>query len=296
MYELRVQTDYFVGHEAISYAGLRPDCFILGTRACGANYDGAPMVRAGTSAEWVALNMGFNYTLWHKYEGDTSRLRQGEPGTVSVVNMAQVPQVQTSATDLARLLRANMTNLAGTLDNVRRNTQHYEENGDGLISEADRLVDLAHFAQVLRSSVTATDIQGAAMQLEQAVDGAVIYNEHWNNDDWNHDNSHGISIAFPGADSRSCYYSGLWLDFAAGAEWGCRTSINAGTDSAAPEVNLEWGPMLADFVGTLNPSAPEDPGVPALVAQIVEIRPVYLPLVLRSYMPGTASSPTPTSP
>ena len=188
-----------------------------------------------------------------------------------------------------------MTSVRDELDQVRKDVQRYDENGDRSIDYHDRLVDLYHFANLVQARIDDSSIRMAAGDLMAAIDVYIGLELHWSGtykgNFWLHNDSHGASAFFPTYDKRSCFYNGDWFDFAGGTYWSCTHALSDASQLARGDEVFEWGPMLVEFTQQMNPSAPEDNGLPALVAPIVVARNVYLPLVMKR----DGSSPQPTS-
>jgi hypothetical protein len=276
-YQLRDTTDYYVASESIGWAPIEPDRFVQGYQT---SEHIIPAVTGNTTPQELALAMAQNYVLRHA--------NHATPSTVSVARLADASDVASKASALASLLR-QMPNFKSVLDNIRPDVQHFEENGDDEITGADGLVDLYHFAHLVESRVSDSNVQNAAQQLKTAIENYVIFNDAWsgsvNGHYWSHNNSYGVSVFFPPPNQRQSFYSGDWLDFATGANWNNRSqSTNQITQSA--DDTIEWGPMLVDYVLQTDPDASDNPNPPDLLAPLIAPSTVYLPLVMHNYIPS----------
>jgi hypothetical protein len=273
-YELRDKADFYVASESIGWGPIDPAMFVIGV----ADNPQIPAITATTSGEQLARAMAVSYA--------TGLARSPNyPSTISVTRLSQASNVAQKASNLAASIRQS-SNRRTILNSVREDVQHFEETGDGRITTADKLADLRHFAQLVAEQADDNAIDTAASELMTVLDQYVVFRDQWSGNEpdhgyeWNHDNSHGVSIFFPPPYRRPTYYSGDWLDFAAGTNWwGHGLPALAAAEPSAD--TIEWGQMLADWVMETDPSAQEDPDPPALVELGSTQEHTYLPLIIR---------------
>jgi len=291
-YQLAHQAEYYVASESATWE-LRFDYFITGMPA---HRTEVPAIRSDTSPTELALAMAESYVYQAKFT------RQGQnPSTISVIKLSEITDVAVAASDLAGLLKNRMSAVRSALDSIWQDVQrfyeHYER-GKLEITTEDRAADLYHFASLVHQRITDTDIRGAAWNLMNEINSAVLFNESWSgypwggNVYWYHKDAYGISAFLPAPNKKECYYNGAWLDFAYGTNWGCQGTNMTG--SSISDTTFEWGPMLVEYLNQTNPSAPEnwEPPVPVPILTFYQ---VYLPLVVKGPSGGSclAESPHP---
>ena len=276
-YQLRSSADFYVASESLSAAPIPMDIFIRGGTIM---FKTIPGITANTSAEELATNMARTafYTIRDVYR---------QPTTISACRMANMDNMATKASTLARLIRAHMDTEWPILKDLGHAAvlQHYEMDGDLEITDADEYLDLYHFASLMQQRSGHEEIRMAATELMAAVDEYCVFKDKSSGPaeykgkqyTWDHENSHGVSIFFPSPSSYRTFYTVAWLDFAAGTNW--HGGALGATD--APTGTIEWGPMLAQLVQKVNPGAPDNPDPPKLMSPLVVLSQVYLPMVLR---------------
>lgn len=269
-YQARGYAQIYVASEAITWGSIRPDYFING-------HDEIPYLSNQTSPAELGISMARSYAAEHAYSGS--------PSNISVVDLSQVGGVAAQTSTLAGAIRAKMIDYKSTLEQIRIDVQHFEDDGNMIIDDHDRLIDLYHFASLISSRISDYSIRNAANTLISALDNYVLFELHWSGF-WLHNDSHGVSILFPNPEKRECYYNGDWLDFAGGAYWQC--SLLQQESSRAATDLFEWGPMLVDFTLLTNPLAYENYDPPALVAPIV----ISTPSLFHTYLPQINGMPT----
>jgi len=213
--------------------------------------------------------------------------------TLSAVDLGQIDGVVTSVDNLALALKSQIGTYSSGLAAARQATQKFDSDNKGLnsnyiINSSDEYIDLYDFAQEVRTQISDITIQNSAQAVINAVNGYVITstarpgNERYPYPSLNREKVHGVSIFFPKGDFRRSFYTGINLDFAAGSAWGQQSAI-----SVASQDTINWGPMLVEYVGQINPSAPDDPNPPELIGPLSPILRVYLPLVLKKHQSPT---------
>jgi hypothetical protein len=278
-YQLRGLTDFYVASEEKMKTAISPNWLALGHTGKVGDVDiTIPAITANTSPEQLAIAKAQSYYLI----ANNGHI----PGTISVGRMANLSDVVTRTSVLASLLKSRMSELHDTIKGIKTDVQYF--NSEGLILKSKDLVDLYHFAQLVKLRVSQPDIQMATDQLMTAVDGYIIgegsYATNWGNGtlywygntqyEFHEENAHGVSIFFPNY-SRS-FYKANWLDFAAGTEW----NINSLSVKTA-EDTIEWGPMLVEYVRQTDPYTLDDPNPPALIPPYISPWQIYLPLVIK---------------
>jgi len=270
-YQLLGLADYYVASEDTLWISIMPNWLALGHRGrVGARDVTVPAITNSTSPEQLAVAMARSYYL-NVNDG-------GLPGTISVARLANLPDVVTKTSALASLLKGQMSSLHNTVDGIKADVQYFDSNDDEHRDSKDEIVDLYHFAQLVESRVSQSDIKSAARQLMGAIGSYIVndgsYERSWGAGQWHVENAHGVSIFFPNY-SRS-FYKGSWLDFAAGTTW----NIAAMPPAEALDTTIEWGPMLVEYVRQTNPNVPDNPNPPALIAPLIPAT-IHLPLVVR---------------
>jgi hypothetical protein len=236
----------------------------------------------------LALTMGFAVALAQAYYLD---VKDRWPGTISVARMAALPALKDKTSALAALLKAQMGSLHETIKGIKRDVQYFDGSGNLKIEIDDELVDLYHFAQLVRERVSDANIQKAASELMSAINNYIVrptnsYALYWRSGQefefegqkytWQLSNAHGVSIFFP--DYSRSFYKENWLDFAAGTEWNINNVQSLASSAQAGEA-IEWGPMLVEYVRYTDPTHPDDPDPPALVELLSVPQYVYLPII-----------------
>ena len=299
-YQLADQADYYIASESKVWAPIRYDYFITGMPE---HRTEVSAIRSDTSPTELALSMAESYAYQWKFtpQGRT-------PSTISVIKLSEITDVAVAASDLAGLLKNRMGTVKTALNSIWEDVQRFDESWPQWeINTADRAADLYHFASLVSQRISDADIQGAAWNLRNKISAAVLFNEAWSgypsgggNAYWYHGDAHGISVFLPSG-KKQCYYTGDWLDFAYGTDWGCQGATSIVGSSWITGTPFEWGPMLVEYFNQTNPSAPEELNppepVPLLTYHNVYLN-VYLPLVLRSFgaTPPPTPTPTPTPP
>jgi len=276
-YQLAEQADYYIASESQAWAPIRYDYFITGMPE---HRTEVSAIRSDTSPTELALAMAESYVYQFMFTPEGRN-----PSTISVIKLSEITDVAVAASDLAGLLKNRMGTVKTALNSIWEDVQRFDESWPQEINTADRAADLYHFASLVSQRISDADIQGAAWNLMNKISAAVLFNEAWSgypnggNAYWYHGDAHGISVFLPSG-KKQCYYTGDWLDFAYGTDWGCHgatsiigSSLNIGTP-------FEWGPMMVEYFNQTNPSAPEELNPPEPVPLLTSHN-VYLPLVLR---------------
>lgn len=275
-WQLRDLTDYYVASEQIAWGPSHLDWPVVG--------DGGaiPAISATTTPEQFAVARAQAYYF---------SFRDRMPGTISVARMAALPTLKDKTSALAALLKTQMGILHETIKEIKRDVQYFDGNGNMKIETNDELVDLYHFAQLVKERVSDTNIREAASALLSAVDSYIVrpansYELYWRSGQefeyeakkytWQLGNAHGVSIFFP--DYSRSFYKDNWLDFAAGTEWDINNVQSLASLAQAGET-IAWGPMLVEYVRYTKPTHPDDPNPPALVEVLTAPRYVYLPII-----------------
>ena len=295
-YQLADQADYYIASESQGWVPIRYDYFITGMPE---HRTEVSAIRSDTSPTELALAMAESYAYQMKFtpQGQT-------PSTISVIKLSEITDVAVAASDLAGLLKNRMGTVKTALNSIWEDVQRFDESWPQWeINTADRAADLYHFASLVSQRISDAEIQGAAWNLMNKISAAVLFNEAWSgypsgggNAYWYHGDAHGISVFLPSG-KKQCYYTGDWLDFAYGTDWGCQGATSIVGSSWITGTPFEWGPMLVEYFNQTNPSAPEELNPPEPVP-LLTYHNVYLPLVLRSFgvTPPPTPTPTPTPP
>jgi PKD repeat protein len=294
-YELRDRVQYYVAHESIGWTSQdQIESYVNGK-------DGvAAAITSDTTPHDLAIAMAQSYA-------DSV----SSPSTVSVVDLSQIERVVDSANWLATELLQRQEETFPILYGIRLDVERFEEDRDWEITSSDRLCDLYDFANLVQIRIDDEWVKSAAADLIAALKKYIVAQGHWDGTAkdpdtkaehcWSHANAHGVSIAFPPPDERSCYYSGEWLDFASGTDWGCTGAASA-VPAASEATDEGWGAMLVEYLNQTNPSAPERWEPPDLVPMGTLPARVFLPRIEcnddPSAAPGATNHPpdTPSNP
>lgn len=257
-YQVRSYVDYYVASEAVMMGEIGANSFINGTGSI-------PPITGSTTpaalAEAMARSYVGTFSLAHK---------SGKPGAISVADLDQTATLHARASALAGVLRQTPGAMQSLVE-INQTVQHYEENGDGKITSQDRIIDLYHFASLVKERFGEAAVRNAADALMAAVDDYILYEAHWSGEDkgafWLHNNSHGVSTFFA-PEKKECYYTDGLLDYASGTTWTCSTGSSwrdAGVNAPQTPLASEWGQMLVDYLAANQPEAVENPDPPELV-------------------------------
>ena len=195
----------------------------------------------------------------------------GYPRTISVLDMNQIDPLQQAVDGLAKVLSANMSSIAGTVQNTRNTTQMFDSRGNFRIETDDDYADLYDFAARIKQNVSISSVQTAAQAVMSAVNLAVIAEYHLSGSIYNEpnsyyglDNAHGVSIYFPSRSGSRAY-----------------TNYIAHQNFSFTTVN-SWDNFLKDYFG-LTALAPEtgDGLMPVALLDAPQNHKVFIPLLIR---------------
>lgn len=283
-YQLRGITDYYVSSQQLIWVLMRPDWWSLGhTESAYGKQITIPAISYNTPPETLADSMAASYYA-ETYNLDSVPY----PGTISVARMAYIDDLKIKTSALASLLKAQMSQTHTQMSEIMTSVQRF---GGMNISMNDEIVDLYDFADEVETKITNPDIQAAAQQVKVAVQAYVPSSNsyafqwsgnfmyHGNPYSWDVARGHGVSIFFPNY-SRS-FYKSSWLDFAAGTVWNINDIGNASNSFVEITDTNDWGPMIVEYVRQTNPSIPDNPNPPELLAPLMTIQSVFLPAIRR---------------
>ena len=156
---------------------------------------------------------------------------------------------------------------------------YFNDSEDSL---SDQVLDLYHFAELMKTYSQSALVRQAAQSLMDKIVDYVPFKDHsiaGRDPVWclfgncpKYENSHGVSVFFT-KHARSFYSQGYML-FCDGTIW------SPGLLASAVDDGGGWGSMIVDYVRLTNPNEPDDPNPPNLVAPQTIFR-SYLPVVLR---------------
>ncbi|MBN1877834.1 MAG: hypothetical protein JXA33_26675, partial [Anaerolineae bacterium] len=249
VYEVKDTVDYVVASENLGWS-----VFAYG--------DYVAAITANTTPDQLAAHIAQTYfAALYEY-----------PGTISVIETAQVDAVGAAVDALALALQAYMTSSTITdVVTVRDSVQTFDSRGYYVLDSSDEYVDLYHLAELLlglpsvppvrRKTFISPTVTAAAQGVLDAVATAVFTEYHQSGlhptsgNIWSLDCAHGLSIYFPpfsnGWDYGAYVLTGTW----------------AFTGATA------WDEFLADYfaLAGLLPEPPEAPDLPPLPQALVPI-------------------------
>ena len=241
-YQFRGYADYYVASEHISWAWRDGNLYKK-------YVDG---ITATTTAEQLAK--AFTTKYGEICESDSVQC------TMSTADMSHLSTVVTATNTLGQALNDGMATHATTLESVGHAVQRFDMNSDDAITSTDEYVDLYDFAFLVDSVISDATIQAAAQDVMNAVDDLIIANYTRSTDDFDLDNSHGVSIFWP--DTSSSFYTAANYAFAAGATW----TTGVGQALVSDQATMAWGPMLVNYFQTTDPGGPDNPTPPEAIA------------------------------
>jgi hypothetical protein len=249
-YQVRDYVDYYVASEHLQWVYT----------------DYLPGLQASSTPAQMAALFASNYAV--------EMTAEGRAYTISVGDMAQLPALVGATDGLANALIAHMGEISGTLSSLAGDVQRFDNKAPSGITVDDTYADLHDLAGLIAVNLGGyPDIVAAAQAVTAAVEAFVIYENHASTAALNFDDSHGVSIFFPG--TSSSFYDGFNNDFADGTNWGSVTGL------AAAQAGLAWGPMLVDYIAQVNPNGPDDSTPPEPAARLSPFFDVFLPLISR---------------
>jgi probable HAF family extracellular repeat protein len=260
-YQIRNSVSYYVASENILWGDPKP----FQTTISG--------IVSSTTPAQLAILAAKSYA-----DFETAR---NNPYTFSAVDLSQVNVLTSTINSLAQVLNSRMVTVAITLTQIISPlVQRFDQNGDGIINLQDSYIDLYDFAHLAGTNYSDPVIQAAAQGVMDALSSYVIYEQHGsgiglNSNTWILHYSHGVSIFFPG--TKSSFYNGNNLDFAAGVSWLIPTQGSAANAAAT----ADWGNMLANYMHTVNPSGADNPNPPPPIPSLIPPTELYLPMVER---------------
>jgi hypothetical protein len=216
----------------------------------------------------------FAATVAAAYANDAAAQRRSY--TMSAASLARASDVAAAASGLALALTPQMTATAGLLTSIRQAVQRYDNAAPlGAINTSDQIIDLYDFAQRVKAAYPDAPTQNAAQAVMDAVSAYVLAEQHASfAGSYALGGSHGVSIFFP--PTRSSFYNGTNLAFAAGTSWpGLVTRPARPGDST-----IAWGDMLVAYFQVTQPGGPDDPNLPPPVSKLVASN-LYLPFIRR---------------
>lgn len=279
-YQLRGLADFYVSSQESMIVIARASWW-----ANGNTERGIPPLSDVTTPEQLAVVMAQSYFL----EMSTPPPDNGYiAGTISVARLSNIEDLVTKTNALATELKNQMASIHGRLSQISQDVQRFDSNADWGHTLKDEIVDLYDFANLVQVQLSDYPlITNAAGQVKASIESYIVssptYQLNWSGSftynniehDWQLGNSHGVSIFFPNY-SRS-FYKESWLDFAAGTTW----DINQ-LKMQSSNATIEWGPMLVEYVRQTNPTTPDDPNPPDLIAPLMLLNNfTYLPQVWR---------------
>lgn len=212
-----------------------------------------------------------------------------KPGTLSIVDLAEVEAAKTAAWELAGILESEMQTYHEAIESILSDVQHFDSDGRLDLNRDDEFVDLYHFALLVNQRINDDNVTQKARALISSLNSYVVWNRTRSGSfqdsscggkdecNWDLQNAYGVSVFFPSY-SRSFYRDG-WLDFTAGTDWSTMDLNERGRSETYDTIG--WGPMLVEFVQQSNPAHPDDPNPPPLQPPLDMVSDAMLPVLLR---------------
>jgi len=261
MWSLRDLTDYYIGHESVSYAS---------------RHDYVSSINQSTTPEDLSKMITESYVR--------DREPKQKPTSISAVDMSFIQEMFTKTNALAKEIRkspiSTKNNIYAKLDSSV--LQRFDESSplDG-IDNSDRLADLFQFASLM---LDFDSTKTTAEELLALEDDFVIFSWAWSGaaEDGpfiDHSKARGVSISLPM--KPMSFYVGSWMEFGKGADW----SFLNGTKTLATleeEEGYDWGPMISELIFINNPDGVDDPNPPELMQKLIPndfIINLFLPII-----------------
>ncbi|MEJ2747913.1 MAG: clostripain-related cysteine peptidase, partial [Anaerolineae bacterium] len=204
---------------------------VLGQLADEPAMDGARL------AQQIAANFADYYTL----------VEPDDFVTMTAVNLAQIGGVETAVTQLAQTLTADPAQAASAVGDARSGAEAFARV---YANEFDRYaaVDLHHLASILAQRSPDEAVQAAAKGVMEAVETAVIANEHGSG--FKH--SGGIAIYFP---RQAQFYDADYAQTTANAAWNdFLTAYYAAASGQLPPPQITLADGRGEPAGVQNPA------------------------------------------
>lgn len=196
--------------------------------------------------------------------------------TISALDLTQISALKGHVDSLSTNLREKMPTTLPLLQNVLDNVQRFNTDDNiGIIDKRDELIDLEHFAYLLRMNTSDPEIKSLAQTVEAALDSVVIYNYSESGPLWTLNNSNGVSTYFPS--SCNSLVNETWLEYLAGTFWDFCQPTLAYVDG--PTATSNWGAFLSEYIYQTNPNEPDRGELPPIQIIPTLVHDVYLPFV-----------------
>lgn len=269
LYQIRDTAKYYVSSESVGWGPVHHSHYIKNIDMFTAPADLARSMAMSYFGDWYYEEEFVDYS---------------HPSSISVIDMSQINDVALKAHGLALAITKTSTKeeLWNTLASSNSILQRFDDSSDDneVNDPGDILVDLYHFAQLIRDNPT---VQAEADLLLETQGNLILWDRAWNGYPkdstafMDYSNANGISIAFP--TSPSSFYNGEWLEFAQGADWSFTTNSNETVVFRSGE--FYWGPMISEMVRLHNPDGPDQSEPPDLVAPMSTLKYNYLPFIAK---------------
>lgn len=233
-------------------------------------------------------NLGWSVFAYDRYVGlvgnDTTpqQLAQGiadeyfnalynYPGTVSALDLAAIGNVGSAVDQLAQALDNFLTpSNVSQIITIRNNVQTFDSRNYQVLDSTDEYIDLYHFAELVKASISDGTVQNAAQAVMDAIGAAMVAEHHrsgqdpWSGNYWDLDDAHGVAVFFPPRSNGWDY-----MNYVTGGSWTFCTST-------------AWDEFLVSYfqMSGLPPETPTDPGIPTMLEMKYQ---VFLPFVVRGH-------------
>lgn len=246
VYQIKDYADYFIASENLGWSVFAYDRYVSG-------------VTETTTPRDLAASIASEY---HNH-----RRLADHPRTISILDLSQAGAVKDAVSTLATALEGSIADNKYYIRNTRDATQKFDSRDYLRITLEDEYLDLYHFAQLIKQNVPDNTVKDAAQGVMNAIGSGFVVAEHHesgthNDNHWDLDDAHGISIYFPPASGGYGYSDYMSHVFRFTAD-------------------SEWDEFLLAYYGAMGlpPMDEDDPGVaPMLEAGCT----VYLPVVVKS--------------
>jgi hypothetical protein len=209
-YQISDYADIMVASEEVGYAGQPYDNYL-------GNLTANPSMSPSELAD-VIVSSYIEYT--------SAELL---PSTMSGVDLSQISSLKTAVDNLAQRLKDSESIYNNEIRLARGQTEGYMDPAEMY----GWYMDLYHFAQLIYQHIQDDDIRNDASQVMTLLSSAVVVEGNYN-----HPNSHGLSIFFPcKTGSYYNYFMNEYLDtdFASDTMWDEFIDYHVDTTSAKPD-------------------------------------------------------------
>lgn len=206
------------------------------------------------------------------------------PYSISVADLSQIEPlhqaVHVFADAIADHLRDSPESWL-TFSQIISDVQHFDSSGNLKIEDNDEYIDLYHFALLINTRISDTNLKAVAQSVMDRVQDYIIYNRADGGENggnyWDHSNAYGAAIFLP--KTPRSFYDRFNLSFLQPPPASIARNVS--------EPESGWKGFHNNYVALSNPDAVDNPTPPSLLSpQIIGSVPIpnrriYLPTVQR---------------